>query len=53
MKKLFGRFIRDERGSTAIEYVLIASLVSVAVIAGSITLGSALNAIFQDISGNF
>lgn len=53
MKSLFGRFIDDECGATAIEYVLIASLVSISVIAGATTLGSTLNAIFQDISGNF
>jgi pilus assembly protein Flp/PilA len=53
MKSLFGRFIDDERGATAIEYVLIASLVSVTVIAGASSFGSALNTIFQDISANF
>jgi len=53
MKRLFGRFLGDERGVTAIEYVLIASIVSIAVITGATTLGTALNSIFQDISGNF
>jgi pilus assembly protein Flp/PilA len=53
MRVLFDRFLKDECGATAIEYVLIASFVSVAVIAGATALGSSLNTIFQDISENF
>ncbi|MDW9407065.1 Flp family type IVb pilin [Sinorhizobium meliloti] len=34
MKKLFSRLARDESGATAIEYGLIAALISVALITG-------------------
>lgn len=43
MTKLFARFLKDESGATAIEYGLIAALISVALIAGATTLGTALN----------
>ncbi len=39
MTKLFSRFLKDESGATAIEYGLIAALISVALIAGATTLG--------------
>lgn len=42
MKNLLQRFIRDESGVTAIEYGLIAALVSVAGIAGFTSIGSNL-----------
>lgn len=51
MTKLFARFVKDESGATAIEYGLIAALISVALITGATTLGGALNDTFQAISG--
>ena len=51
MSKLFARFRKDESGATAIEYGLIAALISVALIAGATTLGSSLNTQFQNIAG--
>jgi pilus assembly protein Flp/PilA len=51
MSKLFARFRKDESGATAIEYGLIAALISVALIAGASTLGNSLNAQFQQIAG--
>lgn len=51
MTKLFARFVKDESGATAIEYGLIAALISVALITGATTLGGALNDTFQGISG--
>jgi pilus assembly protein Flp/PilA len=51
MTKLFSRFLKDESGATAIEYGLIAALISVAIITGATTLGGALNGTFQTISG--
>ncbi len=42
------RFIRDERGATAIEYALIAAMLSLAVIASVTLLGDALKDIFDD-----
>ncbi|AOG10574.1 MULTISPECIES: Flp family type IVb pilin [Rhizobium/Agrobacterium group] len=50
MTKLFARFVKDESGATAIEYGLIAALISVALITGATTLGGALNNTFQGIS---
>lgn len=47
------RFLRDERASTALEYALIASLISIAII-GSVTQWSdEVVAIFNRISENF
>ncbi len=43
-------FVRDEDGATAIEYGLIAALVSVACIAALSALGDSLNAIFNMVS---
>jgi pilus assembly protein Flp/PilA len=42
MKKLMVRFAKDESGATAIEYGLIAALVSVVIIAGLNILGPEL-----------
>ncbi len=51
MSKIFARFMKDESGATAIEYGLIAALISVALIAGATTLGTTLNNTFNAISG--
>jgi pilus assembly protein Flp/PilA len=45
------RFLKDESGATAIEYGLIAALVSVAAIAGFQAVGTDLNALFTGIGG--
>ncbi|MGE7370184.1 Flp family type IVb pilin [Neorhizobium sp. NPDC001467] len=50
MSKIFARFMKDESGATAIEYGLIAALISVALIAGATTLGGALNNQFTNLS---
>ncbi len=50
MTNLFARFIKDESGATAIEYGLIAALISVALITGATTLGNALNTQFKNLS---
>ena len=49
MKNLFARFAKDESGATAIEYGLIAALISVALIAGAGALGTALNNTFSKL----
>jgi pilus assembly protein Flp/PilA len=51
MKNLLDRFVKDESGATAIEYGLIAALISVALITGATTLGNALNNQFNALSG--
>lgn len=50
MSKIFARFLKNESGATAIEYGLIAALISVALIAGASTLGNSLSDTFNDIS---
>ncbi len=50
MSKLFARFVKDESGATAIEYGLIAALISVALIAGATTLGDAFNTQFSNLA---
>jgi pilus assembly protein Flp/PilA len=47
---IFSRFVKDESGATAIEYGLIAALVSVAIIAVLGTLGDNLKSTFQTVS---
>lgn len=51
MTKLFSRFLKDESGATAIEYGLIAALISVALVAGATTLGGKLNSTFTALGG--
>ena len=52
MKNLVARFVKNESGATAIEYGLIAALISVVIIGVLTTLGSNLNAKFTQISDN-
>jgi len=49
MSKIFARFLKDESGATAIEYGLIAALISVALIAGATTVGTNLKTVFTSI----
>ncbi|MCT8268936.1 Flp family type IVb pilin [Afifella sp. JA880] len=50
MKKLVNRFVKDESGATAIEYGLIAALVSVVIIAVLTTLGTNLTSTFSSVA---
>jgi pilus assembly protein Flp/PilA len=47
--QLFSRFVKDESGVTAIEYGLIAALISVVCIVAMTTAGQQLNAVYQKI----
>ena len=49
MKKLANAFIKDESGQGMIEYVIIAALIVIAVIATLITLGGTLKEKFEDV----
>ncbi len=49
--KNFMSFVKDENGATAIEYGLIAALISVAAIGAMTTLGTSLSALFGTVSG--
>jgi pilus assembly protein Flp/PilA len=44
------RLVKDESGATAIEYALIAILISTVIIVGATALGTQLNATYQSIS---
>ena len=50
MKNLLARFVRDESGVTAIEYGLIAGLVSVVIIVAVTAIGTNLNLVFNFIA---
>lgn len=49
--KIVTRFLKDESGATAIEYGLIAALISVGIIAAATTLGNGLSTLFNGIGG--
>ena len=50
MNKKFAQFLADETGATAIEYGLIASLISVAIIGAALTMGTKLSNTFTSVS---
>ena len=50
MKNIVSRFMNDESGATAIEYGLIAALVSVGIIAALQALRAELQGTFTDVS---
>src|SRR3990170_133188 len=50
MTKVLYRFVKDESGATAIEYGLIAALVSVVIIGALTALGDALDGIFNEVA---
>jgi pilus assembly protein Flp/PilA len=43
MKQLIARFVREDQGQDLIEYILIASFVSVGALVGATALGTSLN----------
>lgn len=49
MTKIFAHFLKDESGATAIEYGLIAALISVALIAGASLVGNEIENVFNEI----
>ncbi len=50
MSGLVRRFVTDEGAATSIEYALIGSLLSVAIVAGAIAIGTGVNATLQGIA---
>jgi len=50
MKKIITRFAKDESGATAIEYGLIAALISVVIIGVLSTIGTRLTSKFNEIA---
>jgi pilus assembly protein Flp/PilA len=51
MSRFFTRFMNDESGATAIEYGLIAALISVAIIGAVTAVGGKLDATFTAVDG--
>ncbi|MES5099929.1 Flp family type IVb pilin [Agrobacterium sp. BA1120] len=49
MTQIFARFMKDESGATAIEYGLIAALISVAIIAGAGVVGTQIGILFTNL----
>jgi pilus assembly protein Flp/PilA len=49
LQKLAGRFIRDEAGATAIEYGLIAALVSITIITAASAIGGGVKSTFETV----
>ena len=52
MQNLFARFVSDESGATAIEYGLIASLISIAIIGAAKNLGSNISNTFSTVAAS-
>jgi pilus assembly protein Flp/PilA len=50
MKALVLRLVRDDEGQDLIEYVLIGTLVSIAVVAGATALGTNLDTWYQNMA---
>jgi len=50
MKNLIAAFSADESGATAIEYTLLAALISIAVIAGATSVGTRISTLFSTIA---
>jgi pilus assembly protein Flp/PilA len=53
MRAGFVRFLRDERGATAIEYALIASVISIVIAGAATSIGSSLEGIFEAVAAGF
>ncbi len=52
MKNLFARFANDESGATAIEYGLIAGLISVVIITAVTSVGTKVSTQFSKIASS-
>jgi pilus assembly protein Flp/PilA len=48
--KTLKTLVRDDRGATAIEYGLIASLIAVAIVGGATAVGTQLQTTFQTVN---
>lgn len=52
MVMLLSRFMSDEQAATAIEYGLIAAGISIAIVTAVGSLGTKVNTLFSNVSGN-
>lgn len=53
MSAVLARFLRDCSGATALEYALIGSLVSIAIVAAVTVVGVNVNGMFSTMSSKF
>jgi pilus assembly protein Flp/PilA len=52
MLSIFRRLMKSEKGATAIEYALIASLISIAAIVSMTTVGTRVGAVFTNVANS-
>jgi pilus assembly protein Flp/PilA len=52
MLSFLRRILKNDRGATAIEYTLIASLIAVAAIAAMGTVGTKVNGVLSNVASN-
>lgn len=50
--RLLGRILCCERGVTSIEYALIASIISMAILLGATSIGGSLSTTFSEVADN-
>lgn len=50
--KILRKFMRNEKGATAIEYGLIATLIAIAAITAMTSVGTKLNSTFTNVGNN-
>ena len=50
--KILRKFMRNEKGATAIEYGLIATLIAIAAITAMTSVGTKLNTTFTNVGNN-
>jgi pilus assembly protein Flp/PilA len=50
MKNVLARFMKDESGATAIEYGLIAALISITIITAATSIGGGIADKFQEVN---
>lgn len=53
MPQIFVAFLENEDGATVIEYALIALLISIVIIAATMSIGTNLNTIFTKVNAGF
>ena len=52
MINALNKFLKDENGATAIEYGLIAALISVVIVGGVTLIGTNLSTMFTSVAGS-
>lgn len=46
-------FLRDDRGATAIEYTMIAAMISISVVTGATLIGTTVSGFFSNVAAGF